>query len=564
TTQQLNEFDRIWLQFKKRNWELNLGDIDIRQNTSYFLHFYKRLQGISFETKNTISSNSTNRLLVSGSIAKGKFTRNVFQGLEGNQGPYRLSGASNEFFFVVLAGTERVFIDGELLQRGEDQDYVINYNTAEITFTPKRMITKDSRIQVEFEYADRNFLNANIYLADEININNRLNLRISAFNNSDAKNSPINQTLDAPQKQFLHDIGDSINRAFYPVAQPDSFGIGKILYARKDTNYNGITEQIYVYDTTRDGDKYHLSFLSVGQGNGDYVPDFSGANGKVYKWIQPENGIKQGSFAPVAFLVTPKKQQIVSIGADYQISKNTLLITDFAYSNYDVNTFSSLDKSNDGGYAAKLQLRNLHRLSQTKRWTLNTELEYEWVDENFRPLERLRNVEFSRDWGMEIIPSPATEHVAGISFRLMDSVRHQVGYQFKTYQRSDGFSGFRQMVNYITTAGGFRINALINLTNSENSFQKGYFFRPLIDVSRRFPKLKNYMVGAIFSQEKNLQRNKFTDTLSVLSFAFETFSVYLRSDQSQWNKWGITYFTRQDKTPVDRNFEHTDRSHNLT
>ena len=28
-TQQLNEFDQVFLQFRKRNWQLNLGDIDI-------------------------------------------------------------------------------------------------------------------------------------------------------------------------------------------------------------------------------------------------------------------------------------------------------------------------------------------------------------------------------------------------------------------------------------------------------------------------------------------------------------------------------------------------------
>ncbi|HET9057131.1 MAG TPA: hypothetical protein VFN30_09830, partial [Chitinophagaceae bacterium] len=87
-TQQLNEFDKVLIQLKRKKWQLNLGDIDLRQDNSYFLNFYKRLQGISFQNEVPVFAKGSNKSVISGAIAKGKFTRNIFQGLEGNQGPY--------------------------------------------------------------------------------------------------------------------------------------------------------------------------------------------------------------------------------------------------------------------------------------------------------------------------------------------------------------------------------------------------------------------------------------------------------------------------------------------
>lgn len=565
TTQQLNEFDRVFLQFSKRNWKLNLGDIDIRQNQSYFLNFYKRLQGISFQTENKIGKKTDSKTLASGSIAKGKFTRNIVEALEGNQGPYRLRGANNEFFFIVLANTERVFIDGQLLQRGEDQDYVINYNTAEVTFTPKRMITKDSRIQVEFEYADRNFLNANFYVSQEFDFNKKLKVRIGAFTNSDAKNSQINQVLDDEQKQFLSGIGDSIQLAYYPSAAIDTFAAGKILYEKIYYNPGPGIDSFYQYSTDPAVAKYNLSFTLVGMGKGNYIADFNGANGKVYKFVMPVSGIKQGNYEPVMVLVTPKTQQLVNLGIDYTIDKNMLVKTEVAMSNYDVNTFSKVNNGDDRGYAAKVQLNNNHLLREKNKLQLLTALDYEYVQNKFKPLERLRTVEFTRDWGLPIVVDPQTENIIRGMAGLRNNKGHSMTYRFTNYTRGDNYKGYQHSVTHLIDWKGWQFNNLFVITNFNALAEKGTFLRPTIDMSKQFKRLNNWRLGFKYALEDNLVKVKGTDTLSNAAFLFDMISVYLKSDEAKKNRYGVTFFTRSDsyKFFEGREFFKGDRSYNL-
>ncbi len=566
-TQNLQDFDKVFFQVKKKGWQANFGDLDIRQSKNYFLNFYKRLQGVSFITENKISKNISNSLLLSGAVAKGKFTRNILTPVEGNQGPYRLQGANYEVYFIILAGTERVFIDGQLMQRGEDQDYIINYNTAEITFTQKNLITKDKRIQIEFEYSDRNFLNSQVYVTDEVNFNNRLSLSVGAFSNADAKNSSINQVLDAKQKQFLANIGDGVDTAFYKNAVRDTFATDKILYKKIDTVYNAVIhDSIFVFSTNPNDKLYSLSFTYVGTGKGNYMPLQNAVNGKAYYWVSPDaNNKKQGDWEPVILLIAPRKQQLVSLAADYKISSSSKIKTEFAVSNYDVNLFSSKDKGNDKGLAAKVQFEsNARKLNMfNKPVLLSTKAGYEFVQSLFRPLERLRNVEYLRDWSLPYETARADEHIANAGVKVADAKGNFYSYEIVNYRRSDNYNGVRHQFDNITAAGGWRFANTISLTTTSTPTIQGTYLRPTIDISKTLTKLYGLQAGLNYSSEYNKQYAKGNDTLTPFSFAFNIWQAYLKSNQSKLNRWGISYFTRNDWYPLQNKLQQADRSDNF-
>ncbi len=566
-TQDLRDFDRIYLQVKKKGWQANFGDIDIRQSKNYFLNFYKRLQGVAFSTTNKIGKNITNSALVSGAIAKGKFTRNILTPSEGNQGPYRLQGANYEVYFIILSNTERVFIDGKLLQRGEDQDYIINYNTAEITFTQKNLITKDKRIQIEFEYADRNFLNAQAYVTDEINYKNKFLLSIGAFSNTDAKNSSVNQVLNPMQKQFLANIGDGVDTAFYENPTRDTFAVDKILYKRIDTVYNTVIhDSVFIFSNNPADTLYSLSFTYVGPGKGNYKPLQNAVNGKAFYWLAPDtSNAKQGDWAPVQLLIAPRKQQLISVAGEYLFSPKTKIKAEAAVSNYDVNLFSAKDKGNDKGLAAKISFESSDKKIRVfkKPHFLETKAGYEFVQSRFRPLERLRNVEYLRDWSLPYESTRADEHIANGGIKIADTAGNYYAYEIINYRRSDNYSGLRHQLNTLTNAKGWKLANTLSLTTTNTPTERGTYLRPTIDISKQLVKWNNMQAGLNYSSENNKQFYKIADTLTPFSFAFNIWQAYIKSNPQKLNKWGIAYFTRSDFFPVMKQLKKADRSDNL-
>ncbi len=71
-------------------------------------------------------------VFASGALVRGQFTTTQFTAQEGNQGPYKLRGPNNELFVLIVSGSETVYVNGIPLERGENNDYIIDYNAGEL------------------------------------------------------------------------------------------------------------------------------------------------------------------------------------------------------------------------------------------------------------------------------------------------------------------------------------------------------------------------------------------------------------------------------------------------
>lgn len=567
-TQQLQEFDKIFIQLRRGKQFITAGDYELKRPTGYFMNYYKKLQGITLGTALKLTDEGILKTTASAAISRGQFGRNVLQTQEGNQGPYKLRGNNGELFIIVLAGTEKVFIDGMLMKRGQEFDYVIDYNRGEVRFTPNRLITKDSRVQVEFEYSDQNYQRS-MYAVSSIYETPKLKLHFNLFSEQDGRTPTTQGELSELQQQALAMIGDDVGTAFITGIDTAVFSADRILYKLVDTLVNGLLyDSVLVYSTNQDSAKFEARFSEVGIGNGNYIRLQSSANGAVYGWVAPDplTGQPTGTYEPIISVVAPAQNQLYTLGLDYTISKTSTLQAEVTLSNQDLNRLSLQDGDDNIGGGVKLGYTNRVTLGQqndsTQPATLTVNADYEFVDRNFKPLNPYRPREFTRDWNTANLAA-TQEHIAKGGFTLAKRQWGNLRYEFSAFLKDSLYTGMRHLGIATLQRKGYDIRAEANYLTTEGQSNRTTFFRPKLNISKTFKKLNNWQVGIYGEREKNSRYGLLTDTLQNTSFFYDLMRLYVKSADKSKVQLNMNYMQRLDYVPVETEFQQNTKAEEL-
>ena len=519
-SQKLDEFDQIFIELFTDRWNIRAGDLFLENRQSRFLNFNKKVQGLSTHFNFGGEENKTD-IFASAALVRGQYAKSSFTGQEGNQGPYKLRGNNGQLYVLVISGSERVYVNGILKKRGENNDYIIDYNAGEITFTSLFPITSEMRIVIEYQYSDRNYTRFVTYGGVNHEAKN-WSLGGYLYSENDVKNQPLQQNLTTEQVAILSNAGDNINLMNAPSAYLDSYSENKILY-KKIIVTGG---EAFEYSNNSTDELYNVRFTLVGNNLGNYVLTNSSAIGKIYQYVEPIAGIPQGNYEPITRLVAPTKIQIATVLGKYNPGEKTAVDFEVGLSNNDLNLFSSLNDKNNKGVAGKLNFRQ--RLF-TKKWKIDAFGNYQYVQENFKTIERLFNIEFNRDWNLTTFEGNQSLLINGLDFILPE--KGKLTYQFEKLDFSKSFSGNRHVINGFFKLNNWNILQNSSYLKSDGTYSNSTFIRNNSQVRYNF---KKNWIGSSLRLENNKERIVATQQLSSLSQRFTEYGAFVgRGDSTK-------------------------------
>lgn len=569
TTQRLQELDKVFIEVSTEKAVATLGDFQMEMDGSTFGKFSRKLQGVSVEgtlpgTPAGVFGGGIAK--VAGATSRGIFRSQPVQILEGVQGPYRLEGQFGERFIILVPGSEVVYLDGVRLTRGEQNDYVVDYATAEITFTARRIIGADRRVVVEFQYSTNQFTRTLLAAEGESGFwripgtdRTRGMFGVTVLREADSRQFAQEFGLSTADSLLLSLSGDNVaSRSGAELVEYDPEAL--FVQYRQEVIDNGtVTDTIFVALDEAPADSvpvYRVQFSRVGTGLGDYVRRSQLVNGIQYEYAGPG----QGEYAPVRLLPRPKRQQLVDFYGTVEPVKGLVVRGEFARSDNDLNRLSPLDSDDDGGSAFTGSARLVPTqivVGGRDLGKVSAEFNHTSRSANFVSFNRTRDVEFGRVWNLSSINSNPTGAIleglgddlteASLRYALVDSTYIEAG--FGQLRVGDAISADRfRMQTYISPTRLPVFNYTLDRVDTEDlpNDITGAWLRQKAVLRKVFT---GFMPFVEVEHERREQRRLRSDSLTATAFEFIEVRPGVRK-QGETYSFGGTIEYRQDNYPI--------------
>lgn len=390
----LDELDKIFLSIESKHFRGDFGDLELAGLSGSLLDYRRKLTGLNLNANGGNFSGSTAL-----AFSPGKQVEIFFFGINGKQGPYILNapGVSTSAVTgeVFLAGTEEVYLDGVILARGSENDYVIDYYERYIQFTPRNVITSNSRITVKIQLAPEGYRRS-FYHVNAIR-DGKFQIGVQYIGEHDDKASPRNFDIGTAEREAIADAGQFQDSAFVSGADFVGSGAGDYVLA-----VDSLGVSYYEYVGPDSGD-YRVSFSRVGQGLGDY--EYAGTGKYLYV------GDAKGSYQPIIYYPLPETRDHGSIF--FKRSGDIYVNSELAVSRYNRNSLSDKDELLVGaGFlgTAGVKKSNIDFFNRT----INAEifnLKIRSLDSEFSSPGIIDQPEFFRDYNLPEIRTVAGERL---------------------------------------------------------------------------------------------------------------------------------------------------------
>lgn len=541
-TQTLEEFDKIYIQLNIKDKSiLRAGHLDLLDDKTYFAKYQRRSMGIQFQTQ--FGTDNKTFADISLGVARSEFHRIRFQGVEGNQGPYRLTGKNGEQFITLISGSEQVFIDGILMKRGENQDYIINYNTGEVTFTSFRPVFQQNFITISFNYTNRNY-SRYLFTGKLQHQREKLRIGLNWFLENDNKNAPLAVNLSKEDEQILAAAGNDASLMYALSAVLSEYDVNKILY-RQVNNLNGI-----FYENSSDENEvlYQVTFTYFGANLGDYRLKQTTNNGRVFEYV----GNNAGDYRAVRKLPSPQKAQVYTMNAEYAL-KDGRIGGDISLSNYDVNLFSSKDSEQNLGYAARIFG---NKTFVKNNWRGTPSFEYQYIDRRFHILDRINDVEFSRDFNLAQEFSGRTQNRFIFSFLNRWKNKSAINYRLNYLEEKEAYKGLKNDLDFGWIAGRYFTKGTLSYLNTNSTLQNTKFARGAVSSEYKGEK-GLWAVGG--SMEHNEKKFNETQQLDLTSFSWREVFVQKKIGDSVRTKLLAKMYVRDNDSVRENRLQNMNR-----